>query len=106
MPSPERPPQPGGPDDRPRPEQEPGPYLRAARFAGERPAGQVYFQLQETIYTADPNDLSVYRLRLREVWHVAILGERPPAELDQRITAILAAGESVTLPADIVAALH
>src|SRR3712207_17101 len=103
MPSPEH----GGsdPDQPPQPEHEPAPYLRGARFAGERPAGQAYFQLQDTIYTAEPNDLSVYRLRLRQEWHVAVLGEPPPPELDERLSAVLAAGEPVTLPADVVAAL-
>ena len=98
-------PEPHQPEGSPRPEQEPTPYLRAARFAGEHPAGQAYFQLQDTISTAEPNDLSVYRLRLRQDWHVAVLGNPPPPELDARITAALAAGEPVTFPAEVVAAL-
>src|SRR5687768_9113720 len=96
---------PDQPDNQPLAEGEPIPYLRAARFTGERPAGQAYFQVQEAMYTAEPNDLSAYRLRLREVWHVAVLGEPPPADLGQRIDAILAAGEPVTLPDDVVTAL-
>ena len=57
------------------------------------------------MYAGPPNDLSAYRLRLREVWHVAVLGEPPPPDLDERITTILAAGEPAILPAEVMTAL-
>lgn len=83
----------------------PVPYLRAVRFANEQLAGRVYFQVQEAMYTGEPNALSAYRFWLRGRWHVAVLGEVPPVPLGERIEAMLAAGKPVTLPADVVAAL-
>ena len=75
MPSPEQ--SAGGPPESAgRQEQEPPPYRRAARFAGERPAGDAYFAMQRVIYEApQPMDLSVYRLRLNDLWHVAAFQE-------------------------------
>src|SRR5690242_15677519 len=101
MPSPERGGQgPDEPDHQPRFEREPTPYLRAARFAGEQPAREAYVQARAAIFTGPPNDLSAYRLQLDRVFHVAVVGSRPPAELDERILAILRAGEPTTLPDD------
>jgi hypothetical protein len=90
---------PGSPDDQPAPEQEPTPYRTAARFAGERPAGEAYFAVQQVLYEApQPTDLSVYRLQLNRLWHVAALGLVPPAPVLQAIEAILATGEPADLP--------
>ncbi len=58
--------------------------------------------MQEAIYTGPPNDLSTYRLMLAEQWHVAVLGEPPPEELDQKLQAILDQGVPATLPEDIL----
>ena len=74
------------------------PFVRAARFASEQPAGRAYAALQQAIFTAAPNDLSAYRFQLDGVYHVAVLGVRPPAMLEERLTAILAAGEPAELP--------
>ena len=82
------------------------PYVRAVRFAGEGPAGQVYFAVQDAIFTGPPNDVSAYRFHQRSgSWYVAVVGKEPPPELDERISAILAAGELVTLPEEVVATL-
>lgn len=83
----------------------PVPYHKTARFAGERPAGRVYDRLQEMIYTAPACDLSVFRLQLNRIFHVTVLGETPPAELDRRITRLLASGDPAALPAEVFAAL-
>ena len=84
----------------------PDPYVRAVRFAGEAPAGQAYFAVQDAIFTGPPNDLSAYRFHQRGgVWYVAVVGNPPPPELDERITALLAAGDPVTLPASVVETL-
>ena len=84
----------------------PVPYLRAVRLAREAVAGRVYVAVQDAIFTGPPNDLSAYRFHQRQgVWYVAVLGKEPPPELDERIRAILAAGEPVTLPAEVVATL-
>ncbi len=84
---------------------EPPPYHRSARFAGERPAGVVYAQIQDAILTGPLNDLSVFRLLLAQVYHVTVLGQTPPDELKQRLEAILAAGDPAELPQDILHAL-
>ena len=90
---------------RPGPRPTGDPYVRAARFTGEQPAGWTYRALQRVIFTAVPNDLSAYRLQLDGVYHVVVVGVRPPPALEQRLTAILATGEPVELPADVQQAL-
>jgi len=90
---------------RPGPSTPGDPYVQATRFAGEQPAGRAYRALQRVIFTTVPNDLSAYRLQLGGVYHVVVVGVRPPPALEQRLTAILAAGEPVTLPADVQHAL-
>jgi|SRR5579859_1215486 len=92
----------GGPEPH---ETAPIPYHKTARFAGEGPAGRVYAQLQETIYTAPTCDLSVYRLQLNRIFHVTVLGETPSAALDRRITRLLARGEPAALPTEVLATL-
>jgi hypothetical protein len=86
-------------------EQERPPYAQAARFPGERPAGQAYFQAQAAIHQAEC-DLSAYRLKLDQVWHVAVVGQAPPEGLHAQLGAILAAGEPADLPPDIARFLH
>ncbi len=104
MPSPER--GPGGPPEQPqRPEAEPVPYHRTARFADEQTAGTAYGAAKRALFEGPPNDLSAYRFQLNRIYHVAVLGQVPPAELDQQLTAILAAGEATELPSDVLSAL-
>ena len=106
MPSPERG-GPGGPDQRPQSAREAPPYQRAARFSGERPAGEAYFAVQRVIYDApQPVDVSSFRLRLNNLWHVAALGVMPPATVLHAIESILSAGEPAELPAEVWQALH
>ena len=108
MSSSERGPSPGGSEEPPRHEQESTLYQRAARFAGERPAGRAYDQAQRVIYEAPvPTDVSVFRLQLNRLWHVAAgglpyaLGLTPPAPVLQALEAILATGEPADLPAEV-----
>lgn len=86
-------------------EHEPVPYHKAARYSRERAAWRVYEQLQQAVFTTPQCDLSVYRLQLDRVYHVAVLGAPPPAELDQRIDGLLAQGELVLLPHEVLMAL-
>lgn len=97
MPSPERP-------NRSSPEREPVPYCRAARFAGEQPAGRAYIQAQEAIREPEC-DLSAYRLRINDAWHVAVLGDIPPENLGKKLSDILSSDEPVTLPSQVLTAL-
>ncbi len=104
MPSPER--GSGGPPEQPqRPETEPVPYHRSARFADEPSAGLAYTAAERTIFDGPPNDLSAYRFQLNRIYHVAVLGQMPPAELDEQLTTILASGEPAELPAEVLTAL-
>ena len=86
---------------RPGPSTSSDPYVRAVRFTSEQPAGRAYRALQQAIFTAAPNDLSVYRVQLDGVYHVVVVGVRPAPALEQRLTAILAAGEPTELPATV-----
>ena len=96
MPSPEQP---------HRPETEPVPYHRTARFADEQHAGTAYGAAQRAIFDGPANDLSAYRFQLNTVNHVTVLGAPPPADLDAQLAEILSTGEPATLPPEVLAAL-
>lgn len=81
------------------------PYLRVIRLASEPLAAAAYAQLQDALYTGPPNDLSASRLQLGGVWHVAVLGEVPPAALAPQLDALFAGGEPATLPDEVVTTL-
>jgi len=81
------------------------PYHRSARFSGDEPAGHAYEQLQESLYSGPPNDLSAYRLIFNQIYYLSILGQKPPDELERQLEAILAAGEPAELPQDILKTL-
>ncbi len=90
----------------PKPEP-PQPYSLAARYPDGQSAEAPYFESQQVIHDNEQLELSSYRLQLRRLnsteldWHVAIVGDQPPAEFDQRFRRILATGELVELPADV-----
>ncbi len=79
------------------------PWYRAARYEAEQPAGQAYFQAQETIFQQECN-LSAYRLMLEQIYHVAVLGGAPTeAAMQERIEQILyAEGTSTQLPDEVL----
>jgi hypothetical protein len=100
MPSPEQPqPESEAPKELPA-------YHQAARYRNERPAGKAYTKAQELIYKRSDVDLSAYRLLVKKQWHVSVLGEMPPEEVDKRVRQILASGEPATLPEEILRVLH
>ncbi len=81
-------------------------YYLASRFSGERPAGRAYFQAQELIFRNDSiADLSVYRFQLDKIYHVAVVGEKPPEDFENKLKNILSAGEYVPLPSDVLKTL-
>jgi hypothetical protein len=92
-----------GRDPGPSPEQEKASYHKAAKYPSEEASEQPYDQLQQALYET-PCDLSAYRIRLGPTldYHIATLGNPPPAELQRRIEEILATGETVTLPEEIL----
>jgi hypothetical protein len=91
-----------GPEGLPPREGAPVPFVRAARFGAEVTAGRAYVQVQEALFVDLRPNLSAYRFLLREVWHVAVIGEPPPRTLARRIDRILAAGAPATLPTDVL----
>jgi hypothetical protein len=101
MPSPEQGPGFRAPDHQPPQEGEPTPYYRAARFEEVNRAASVYHRAQDAIHRT-ACDLSAYRFLLDQVSHVAVLGAPPPPTLDQTLDHILAAGEPVQLPTDLL----
>jgi len=83
------------------------PYYLAARFPAKEQAGEAYFPLQKIVFEAkELCDLSVYRLAVSGVWHVVVLGVKPPIELHLRIEAVLTRGVLVNLRADVLRYLY
>src|SRR5712692_11568985 len=83
--------------------QKPPPYYQAAHFANKTQAGQVYTPLQQLVFEEQEScDLSVYRVKITEGWHVVVLGERPRNDLHLRIEALLTNGTLVTLRSDVL----
>jgi len=80
-------------------------YSQTARYDDEQIAGEAYFQAQEAIYDTE-HELSAYRLKLEEIWHVAVLGDSPPEEFQHTVQAILSAGEPASLPPEILTYLN
>jgi hypothetical protein len=85
-----------------KPEQEPVPYYHAARFRYENQARRAYFQAQDMLFHAPESELSAYRFQLERIWHVAVLGEPPPEDMEKKLQAALARGEPTELPPDIL----
>jgi len=80
------------------------PYYQAARFHREGSARRAYFALQDTIFESECT-LSTYRIILNGTWHVAVLGERPAEELQEKLDRALRNGDPVSLPEDVVTSL-
>ena len=78
--------------------QEPMPYYQAARFPNKAAAGAVYIPLQTLVFEEQNEcELSVYRLKITQGWHVVVLGETPDDTLHQQIEALLSKGTIVNL---------
>ena len=82
-------------------------YHQAARYSDELSSETAYAEAQRAIYET-PCNLSTYRLLNTPdlTWHVAVLGDVPSSELHRRLTTVLATGESVVLPNDVLRALY
>ncbi len=76
-------------------------YYLAARFDKPTESVRAYGYAQQAIFFHDC-DLSAYRFRWEQRYHVTVLGTRPPETLDRRLRAILARGEMVALPDDLL----
>ena len=83
-------------------EQQQPEYLKVASFSGEKPAGRAYRQAEELLYRRPDCDLSAFRFHLSRVWHVAVLGDQPPEDIDQQLQRILSRGQPASLPAEVL----
>jgi hypothetical protein len=81
-------------------------YLQVARFSGEKPAGRAYRQAEELLFRSPDSELSAYRFHLSRIWHVAVLGDQPPEDVDKKLQRILSRGEPATLPEEILIELQ
>ena len=77
-------------------------YRLAVRFEKERRAKQTYFRVQDAIAAETLCDLSSFRFELNQEHHVAVLGDPPPAQLDETLRRILLlSGQAVNLSDDV-----
>jgi hypothetical protein len=76
------------------------PYYQAARFKDKKTAGAIYIVVQELIYQDIDCDLSAYRIKLNNVWHVIVIGAKPSERLHVEIEAQLTNGVLVTVDSD------
>ena len=81
-------------------------FVVAARFRTTKRAQAIYTQVEQTLYQGEPSDLSAYNIIFDGVPHVVVLGEDPPARLQEQLTQLLAAGAITELPVDVVATLR
>ena len=88
-------------------------YAQVARFRSEDTAGIAFQQLRQRIFEREDADLSVFRFQFRPaetpaaplVSHVAVLGQTPTNDLAEQLQQLLAAGERVELPEDVLRSL-
>ena len=82
-------------------------YHQAARYLDELSSETAYAEAQRAIYET-PCNLSTYRLLLLpdSIWDVAVLGDVPSDALHRRLTSVLATGDSVVLPNDVLIELY
>jgi len=81
-------------------------FLLVARFRTPKRAQMIYMRVERTLYQGDPSDLSAYNVIFDGIPHVVVLGEDPPARLQEQLTHLLAAGQIADLPVDVVATLR
>ena len=81
------------------------PFCRAARFSGSVDSRRSYVIAEQAIAGAAAV-ISVYRLQLRRIWHVAAISDvMPTAELQQLIESAISMGEPVELPIEVLTVL-
>jgi hypothetical protein len=89
-------------------EAEPQTYTLAVRYPDEPSSARSYNEAQAFLYSHEELGLSTFRLQLNlrrlDVldWHVVVLGDPQPPEVDSQFRRILSEGEEVTLPEQAV----
>ena len=79
-------------------------YLHAVSFQTSESAKRVYDKIQEAIYRAECS-LSIYRLQLKGAPFVVVLGDSPPAALDEHLRQLLVEGKPADLPSEAITML-
>ena len=94
------------PDPSPESSQSQPVYVRTARFSAEKPAGRAYRKAQDLLFRTPDCELSAYRFHLDRIWHVAVLGDQPPEDLERRLQTILSRGLPASLPEEVLTQLR
>lgn len=106
------------PEQPPRPEAQPFPFLLASRF-DSRETSQVPYDNSQTILRErqDVADFSVFRILQNwpesmskappslKRWYIAVIGNPPPEPLLAKVTASIMMGEPVMLPDEVVSVM-
>lgn len=81
------------------------PFCRAARFNSGAESRESYLIAEHAIAGAMA-DISVYRLQIRRIWHVAAISDiMPPADLQQSIEDAINMGKRAELPIEVLTLL-
>ena len=83
-------------------------YYLARKYRTLAAAERPYFTVQKLIHDVDTCELSAFRLLAPHEHgkaYIVVLGMPPPTALHQTLTGLLADGEAVTLPVDLLLAL-
>lgn len=81
-------------------------FVLAARFRTASRANGIYRQVERVLYQGEPSDVSAYNILLDAIPHIVVLGEPPSETLQSQLAHLLAAGQAVALPAEVIAALR
>ena len=81
-------------------------FTMAARFRTTKRARAVYRQVELALYQGEESNVSAYNVIFDGAPHVVVLGEDPPARLQEQLKQLLATGAITELPVDVVATLR
>ncbi len=95
----------------PSPESESNRYSLSMRYPDQHSSSRPYNRIQKLIYENENLPLSIFRLKFEGLdnfndgYYIAVLGEKPSEEYQERFRRILSGGEEVQLPAEAMEAL-
>lgn len=81
------------------------PYVLSAAFRRPERAKAVYRQAEALLYD-QPVDLSAYNLELNGQPLVVVLGNPPPATVHDRLARLLATGQPIAVPEEVLITLY
>ncbi len=95
----------------PAPESESERYSLSAWYPDHHSSSRPYNRIQQLIYENENLPLSIYRLKFEGLenfndgYYIAVLGEKPSEEYQERFRRILSGGEEVELPPEAMESL-